>query len=259
MILTYENSLDIMKKCFPRWSDIRKRTTKSIGGKLLRSYAKEFDNIQLAIEDYQKAFFLINYFGNESDIVDYLYVAFVGEHDNIEVVSVDCEITQSVSEFYSNLDSMSLIQSGYIFMHESLLGDDTENVIYSVDDYTYKVKLTKIHIWNVFDEFALFAGIKRYGDKYETNKELAERTYAVFKNFPNPTDTGIKQAIKNAVINYESVTDDEIEILKFNSKNLDFTEAECKKFYEDLAVYNQDLFRTKIWDASFWEHSSHKT
>ena len=49
--LTSNNALDTMLHCFPRWTDVRKRTEKSIGGNLLKAYANNFDDIQEAIDE----------------------------------------------------------------------------------------------------------------------------------------------------------------------------------------------------------------
>ena len=59
MALSKKRILNIMRHSFPSWTDIRKRTNKSVGGKMLTAYSNEFDKIQEAIDDYKKIFFLL--------------------------------------------------------------------------------------------------------------------------------------------------------------------------------------------------------
>ena len=261
-MLSKDTALITMRQCFPSWTNIKKRTSKSIGGALLTAYAHESDKIWEAILDYQKIFFLVNYEGHEDEFPDYLYMAMVGTHDDITVTSFNCDITTYEDEFLNNLDTKVLYEGGYLLFHEKILPKDVLNsliITYSVDDdtYEYEIEITREQIWNAFDEFALFAGLKRYAN--ETNKELAARTYAVFKNWPNPTDTGLKHAIENAVIPHHSLTDEEIDIFPIGSKKFDMTKKDYQDIYEAFVQFNHDLFRTKIWNKDFWSHPFQKT
>lgn len=256
-MLKQENVLESMKKSFPRWSDIRKRTKKSTGGRLLTAYSNEFDNIQQAIEDYQKLFFLASYKDHEADVVDYLYLAFVGRDDNFKMVDPVCEITTNPDEFYDNLDTMCFYQEGYILIHENLLGD-RKSIRYSVDEgYEYESKCYYEHIWNAFDEFALFAGINR--QEGEKNLSLATRTYNVFKQFPNASEDGLKNAIVNVIKTIRDIDPEAIEILPIDKDHLNTKNKEMAEIYEDFLQYNKDVFRSKIWNQSLWEHPFQKT
>ena len=106
-----------MKNSFPKWSDIRKRTENSTGGSYLSSIANEFNDIWKAILDYRKMFFLLNYKDKESDIIDYLYMAQVGDIKDIEIPSLEVKytVTDNTDEFYNNVSSTVLYQGGYLF------------------------------------------------------------------------------------------------------------------------------------------------
>ena len=255
-MLKPETSLELMKHCFPSWSDIRKRTEKSVGGGLLRSYAKEYGNMQKAIEDYQKIFFLVNYHGHEEEIPDYLYAATVGVHDGIKIDSIICELTDDEETFLEHMDTMALQAGAYVLFHESILPKNTEFILYSMDGQQYSADLIKIPIWNAFDEFAKFAGIERY--EGETNKQLEARTYAIFKNFPNPTYDGLKKAIANAVVPMAEIQPEDIAIEPMNLETLDFSKKEAEDIYEQFVQFNHDLFRTKVWNLDNWEHGFQK-
>lgn len=255
-MLKPETSLDLMKHCFPSWSNIRKRTKKSSGGSLLTAYSKEFGNIQDAIEAYQKIFFLVNYKGKEEDFPDHLFAAVIGKGDIVAVDSLACTVTENEDDFLDNLNSMALRSGSYLLFHEQIVPKDAKAVLYTLDGEQYSAGLVQIPIWNVFDEFAKFAGLERYAG--ETNKELEARTYAVFKNFPNPTDEGLKKAIMNAVVPQAEIRPEDIVIEQFNDK-LDVSEKDMNDIYESFVQFNHDIFRTKVWNVDNWENGFQKT
>ena len=249
-MIHYNAELDKMKKYFPSHTDIRKRINSSVGGAMLHAMAKEADDIQATIEEYKKDFFLLCYLGKEDTIPSHLYITLIGYHDEITVPGLD--VTEDVMEFYQNLDSKVLYQDGCLIADKSAL-DDTTQIEYIVDDtYTYKNKLEYQHVWNVFDEFALFAGLKRYDN--EKNSELAWRTLQVFKAFPNASEQGLKNAIKNALINIDDIDDEQITIEKPTVENLALPDDAYKDIYEHITQYNKDLLRVKNWDTTLWEH-----
>ena len=259
-----KHTLEIMQQCFPEWTDARKRPQKSNSGNWLISVAKESDLIQEAIIEYQKTFFLLNYKNHENEIIDYLYIGLVGDHADLAITAFNCKITTDTDEFYAHRDEFCLYQSPIIFFHEDLLNKnsidltvETVALEYSAGDNLYKIYLNKEHIWNVFDEFAKFAGLSRYNN--ETNKELSTRTYNVFAQFPNPTEQGLKNAIINSVSGEIEILPEEIKILPFNSPEIDYSLSEYETIYEDFLNYNKDVFRAKVWDKSYWENSFQKT
>lgn len=249
-MLTSKDSLEIMKHCFPSWSDIRKRTNKSEGGNLLKAFSNEYDKINKAIKEYRDAFFLMNYQGLEDTIPDYLYMGLVGTTSNIHIDSFPCEVTENEDLFLNNLDTMVLARNGYILIHENLLPEGMDKVLYSVDKNQYSAEVIKVHIWNVFDEFAKFAGLERYDQ--ETNKELSARILAQFKNFPNPTELGLKHAIQNALVSVEDVKLDQIKVQPLS--DIDISDKRFNEIFEEFLNVNKDLFRTKVWNRSYWEN-----
>ena len=145
MSVSYERALDMMRNCFPRWMDIRKRTNKSVGGGLLRAYAKEYDGLQEAIEDYQKLFFLLNYVGHEDEYIDYLQTALIGVYDTdyLSIDSVNCEITEDTDDFMDHRSTKCLYEAPYILFHKSALPDNTDSIVYTItnddgDEYNNK-------------------------------------------------------------------------------------------------------------------------
>ena len=65
----YTNMFKRAIKYFPLWSDIRKRTKKSIGGQLIDSSLKETLEIDSAINEYKDFYFLDKYDGIEDTIL----------------------------------------------------------------------------------------------------------------------------------------------------------------------------------------------
>ena len=247
-------NLTTMLNHFPSWMDIRKRYNKSVGGALLQSYNDEIDNANAAIKEYQDLFFLLSYYKKENDIPAYMYIALIGSKDlssiSIPVLQHKEYLTNNVDEFYKNLSTHILYQDDALIIHPSFFDgkEVPDGIEYIIDNtYKYKSKLYYRHIWNVFDEFALFSGIKRYEN--ESNEELSNRVLQQFKTFPNSSEQGLKNAIKNALCNIADINDYDISIEATNNDNLLDSEI-----YDDITSYNRDLFRVKKWDTSLWEH-----
>lgn len=271
--MIYEiNSSNEFKKIiqnFPRWSDIRKRHNKSIGGAFIHAYAKEADDIEQAILDYKKLFFLINYIGKEDSIPDYLNACFIGGNLKISQLSFGFDrkitVTDNVKSFYANIDNSILYQDGNLIFNNKVqdaittLTDSKHYLTYTIDkEFTYSVASTKYHIWNIFDEFALFAGIKRYAN--EVNAELARRTLAVFKHFPNSSENGLKNAIKNSVIGYGVDIPDEA--IQINTMEEFFTPNIANprtrnQLFDEIMAFNADILQEKKWDQSLYENPAH--
>lgn len=241
-------------KHFPNWMDIRKRPFKSVGGHFLRSIIEEQDIIQQSLINFKKDFFILYYIGREHTVIDYLYAAQVGDiGDNFVLTSPAAAITTNAKEFYQSTEPIALWQEGYLLFRMNLIAKDDPKVLYTVDDFKFSAAANKFHVWNVFDEFALFAGLERYFD--ETNAALLKRTLLAFKNPTNSTERGLKNAVINAVCNYTAVDTEDIVIEQPNENNLMLSDEEFGTLYERLAQFNQDVFRTKKWDMDTWEHN----
>ena len=237
---------------FPKWMDIRKRGLKTTGGKFLNAIIEEVDDIQKAIDDFKRDYFAINYIGRESEIIDYLYVANIGDIEDKELILLEpsMKVITDYKVFEKSADPLAYYHEGRIAFKIKELHSDT--IKYSLNGYKYNARVEKTHIWNIIDEFALFAGLTRYEN--ETNKELLERSLLAFKNRTNSTDQGLKNAIINAVSNFTQVSPDEIRIEKPNQENLFKDDPEYGTVIERLAQLNKDTYRTKKWDLSKWEH-----
>ena len=84
----YTNMLKRAIKYFPLWSDIRKRTKKSIGGQLIDSSLKETLEIDSAINEYKDFYFLDKYDGIEDTILAFAYSVNIGQIDNIDTLKI---------------------------------------------------------------------------------------------------------------------------------------------------------------------------
>lgn len=251
--------LDINKKFeealehFPKWTDIRKRAYKSRGGKYLLSLLEELSDVNTAILKMKKSFFLVNYKDIEDSILAYVYIAQVGEDLDITTSYDDLRITTDITEFYENLDSKILYQDGYLSVSENVAKRLEYKIEYILDGlYTYKTDLTQYSIWNIFDEFAMFFGLERFDN--ESNKELANRCYLVYKNRTNCSEQGLKNTIKNAVSNYTTITDDEIDFYDLNGIDLFNTKKDDKSIYDHVSELNKDTYRYKKWNHDVWNH-----
>lgn len=238
---------------FPKWMDIRKKSHKSIGGKYLQSIIEEQDNINDVLLSYMKDFFLLSYVGREDSIIDYAYIAQVGNIDTTVSIQLNLTITENAKDFLNNRNTMCLLQDGYIILDASMKPKDTDMLFYTYHNYKYSSRLYKKHIWNVLDEFAMMLSLERFED--ETNAQLLQRCFAAFRNPTNSTEQGIKNTIINTLINYVSISTEDIQIEKPSYDNIFLQDDEYDSIYERLAQFNKDFFRTKQWDTSLWEHN----
>lgn len=243
-------------KHFPRWMDIRKRPLTSVGGHFLRSIIEELDEVQRTLIDFKNEFFILTYVGREHTVIDYLYTAQVGDvGDNFELTSPVVTITEDPRVFLRSTDGVALLQEGYLLIRPEHVPADGK-VLYSVDNYKYSADAVKYHVWNVIDEFAKFSSLERY--EGEDNAQLLKRCLLSFKNPTNSTESGLKNAIVNAVSNYASLSQEDIVIEVPDEKNLALPDEEFGTIYERLAQFNRDTFRTKQWDMGYWEHGFKK-
>lgn len=253
-MMNQEDLLQKMKNHFPRWMDIRKRTDKSVGGKLLSSVAEEFsDSIQIAIDDYKKDFFIDNYQGREDDIVAFLYKSHIGSIDveKLKFTKPVLDITTSLKEFYDEANKI-YYEDGNIFVKTNEI--DSDVLEYSIEDFPTTAYLEKIHVWNVFDEFAAFMGLKRY--EWETNSELTNRILNIGRRKPDSTTTGLKNAILNALTNIApNLKKESIKIEPPTPENLLKYYKEFGSVIEKMAQVNRDIYRTKRWDVDRWQRN----
>jgi hypothetical protein len=250
-MLDKNSLLEKMKSHFPRWMDIRKRVNTSRGGQLLESIAEEVsESITLAIADYKKDFFIDGYFGREESIIAYTYKAHVGLIDINETILINpaYEITEDFKKFESQ--SVALYNEGYIYIKES--DYDIPVLEYTVETFKMTAAFEKIHVWNVFDEFATFVGITRHED--ETNTDLQKRIINGGKKIANSTEPGLKNAILVELSNLiPELTSEDIVIERPTPDNLLKHYKEFGSILEKLAQVNRDVYRTKKWDIDTWK------
>lgn len=237
---------------FPRWMSIRKRPHTSKGGLYLKAILDEETSIKEELDDYIKSFFLLSYVGREDTLIDYAYVAQIGDVSKDLFESDQIAITTDARVFLKERPQYALYQDEYIVICPEAVPEN-KMFSFSVNGFSYSVKLTQTHIWNVIDEFAMMSGIERY--EGETNHELMIRCFSAFRNPTNSTELGIKHTIENAVENFLPIEDKDIRIEVPNEENLNLSDDEYGTVYERLAQFNEDIFRTKEWDMATWEHN----
>lgn len=241
---------------FPRWMSIRKRPDKAVSGLHLASIIDEQTDIVTELNKFIKEFFLITYVGKESDIVDYVYITQVGSIDvsQSEMVTPAIGLTADPRFWLENQDLYALYQEGYIIISAINLPEN-ESLVYTYNGYKYGGKLQRYHIWNIFDEFAMFLGLERFTESGETNAELLKRCFLVFQNPANSTVKGLQNTIMNCISNDITVEREDIKIEVPNSENMWLADEEYGTIYERLTQLNRDIYRAKSWDIDNWEHN----
>ena len=182
---------------FPSWTDIRKRYKKSKGGKYLQATTKEILDIEKAIQEYIDMYFLDRYEGKVDDILAYTYMTSIGNIDYTKITvhysDEQLSLTNNIAEFL-NADNLAYYEDGYIHIKDTL--HDSKNldtIKIFIEDSWLNYNLTKHSVWNIFDEFACFVGLRRHEN--ETNQSLIDRILYRTKNLPNASEDGLKNSI----------------------------------------------------------------
>lgn len=240
---------------FPRWMSIRKRPDKATTGLFLEAVIEEQTDITEEIKKFIKEFFLISYMGKESTITDYVYIIQIGaiDYTTSTLIKPALDITIDAKTFLDNINVYALYQGGYLIISTNNLPSDG-NLLYTYNGYKYGGKLEKYHIWNIFDEFAMFLGLSRFVDTSETNAQLLKRCFLVFSNPANSTFKGLQNTILNCLSNDFDISREEVkvEILDQNNAMLPYNDSTV---YEHFVQLNKDIFRTKTWDSTWFEHN----
>lgn len=248
-MLVVEDILEKMKVHFPRWMDIRRKVNSSSGGAVLESIALETQEINTAIEDYVKDFFIINYVDAPESIISFIYKANVGivdENTKLIVITDGLDITEDEKEFYEE-QSKAFYKDGYLYVSK----DYKEGLEIAIDGYRHVVDLEKHHVWNVFDEFAIFLGLKRF--QWETNSELLNRILAFSKERVNSTEDGLKHAIVSNLVNIApDLRPENITIERPTAENLKKYYNEYETVLDYLSRVNRDVYSEKRWGVDVW-------
>ena len=239
-------------KNFPKWMSIRKRPEKTNGGKYLQSIIDEQTSIMEKMNEYIKSYFLLSYVGREDELIDYAWVAQVGNIDLNDFSTDLVEITTDARKFIAGRPQYGLYQDDFIILWPET-APENHMFPYHLNGYPYSIKMSYEHIWNIIDEFAMMSGLERYKD--ENNKQLLHRCFTAFRNPTNCTETGLKHAIENAIENFLPITDEDIVIEKPDKDNMFLEDEDFGTVYERLVQFNKDIFRTKQWDMATWEHN----
>ncbi len=238
---------------FPRWMNIRRRPYKSDEGNLLSSIIDEYNNVRTEIQKYEKDFFLVNFLGKEDEILETLYAAHIGTIDDFSKFNIenyDLTLTTDI-ETFQNKTTTLYYQDGYVLIRPRFVDETHTYFNYTYNGYPYSIKWIKMHVWNVFDEFAWFAGLERFDN--ESNKDLCTRTIAAFKNRTNVTEKGLRNAIVN--IASDILSKATITMEQPNESNMSLPDDTFGTTFERLAQENKDLSRTKIWNITYWQNS----
>lgn len=253
----YSNMLKRAIEFFPIWSDIRKRSSKSIGGMLINSALDETLELEKAIQQYKDFYFLNKYQDKEEDVVAYVYAANISLLDDLEDISViydnnELLLTLNIEEFYKN-KNLSYYENGLIYIHENQYNSGVTNINVIIDEHSYSYQLVKKHVWNIFDEFACFVGIQRHTD--ETNTSLKNRIIFSTKNMANNSEEGLKNAIMTELIGlYPEMSADEIQISNLTPESLMKPYKEFNTLLDMLSSMNRDVLKDKRWDLDKWSY-----
>lgn len=258
----YDRFLEAVKK-FPRWTNLRRRPIESNGGKILRSIIEEIARVEDAIIEYKKDFFLVNYIGREEELLDYIYIAQVGDIETLDSFTLEdpsFSITEEEAEFIQD-KSLALYRDGYVFLYET----NTDNQLtYTYNNKIYHSDIKEQAVWNIFDEFAWWYGLERFPG--ERNASLLQRCRLQFINRPNSTEEGIRNTIVNAAYAKKDLLDtdklsvlplekEEVKFLEPDEKTMALTDENGVSLYERISQFNRDIARTRKWDLDYWDNA----
>ena len=249
----YNSMIQRAIEFFPTWSDIRKRYKTSAGGKLLSSTVEEICDIEGAIEEYKKYYFLDNYEGHEDDIMAFSYKYAIGVIDlntiTVKYNKKDIEITENINELLE-YNMVAYYELGNIYLHDKI---DTNKVEIYVNDDKINAKGELVSVWNIFDEFACFVDVERHPG--EKNSELVNRILHRTRYKPNASIEGLQNAIITELLTeFPDITRDDIQIEQVNDSNLRKAYKDFNTLLDFLNSLNADVYRWKRWDLNVWQH-----
>ena len=145
----YSNMLKRAIEYFPMWSDIRKRTSKSVGGQLIDSTLKETLELESAINQYKDYYFLNKYDNKEDEVIAFVYSCNIGLIEHIENLEVyyntkQYHLTLDITEFYDKQTKNVYYENGMLYIKE--LVNDISTIEVNMDEYKYTYTLKKTHV-----------------------------------------------------------------------------------------------------------------
>lgn len=252
----YSNMIERAIKFFPTWTDIRKRKDKSIGGQLLKSTLNESIEIEKAIEEYKNFYFLDKYENKEDDVLAYVYYCHVGQIENLSNITVsynnkNIPLTTNIDIFYNDKEYV-YYENGDFYIHIEKVLEDNLKLHIDINSYSYSYNLTKKSVWNIFDEFACFAGLERHEN--ESNLQLKNRIIYSMKNPRNNSEEGLKNSIISELMSFIDIEKDDIKIEKLTPENLIKPYKEFNSLLDMLSKLNRDVLKDKKWDLDKWSY-----
>lgn len=236
---------------FAKWMDIRRKPYSSTGGRLVTAISEEVELLQEAINDYVDFHFLNTNIKNQDVFLSHVYSVQIGAASikSIELITPSLKITDNLDLFYKQKD-LAYYQDGFLFIRmEHVKG----NIKYLYEGYTTIAEPIIKHVWNIFDEFALFVGLNRY--ELESNASLIKRILLSRREKINNTKEGLQYAIYSALANFdETLSTDEIIIELPSSLNMNLLTEEGNTIIDEIGKINRDIYRYKRWDIDNWKH-----
>lgn len=255
-MFNYEAMLQRAVSFFPRWMDIRKRYKTATGTKIIETYIDESKDIEQALIDYKKYYFLDTYEGHEDEVVAFAYKGNIGNLEDInslQITSIPIEVTENIDMFLNRTD-VAYYENGFIYLRKEYCeNNNIYHIEYDIDTYSSSVELKLSHIWNIFDEFACFVNIER--QEWETNSQLVKRILYHNKNLPNSTEEGLKNAIITELLTIDnSITSNDITIERLTPENLRKPYKAFNTLLDHLNDLNRDILKDKLWDIDNWNN-----
>lgn len=251
----YNKMIQRAVEFFPTWSDIRKRYKTSAGGKLLGAVTEEVTELEQAIKEYKRYYFLDTYEGHEDEVVAFSYRAPVGMLDTIEKLYVayrdeEIEVTEDINRLLK-YEPVAYYEEGYIYICDKLYA--TKMIQIYVDGFLIEEELERMHVWNIFDEFACFVGLERHKD--EKNSDLVKRILHINRYKPNSSIEGLQNAIMAELLTeFPDISRDEIKFEQVNDENLRKGYDSFNTLLDYLNSINCDVYRWKRWDLNVWKN-----
>lgn len=230
------------------WMIMRRNPEGSNGGKMLLGIAEEVCEIEKSIQEYVKTYFIDCYFNQTHAIpCEYMQIH-VGrvELKNIEILNPVATVCTS-KDVFEKACNYSYYEDGFLYFKPIQIGEKQE-VTYRLNGKTFKTYTKRVPIWNVFDEFALYVGLERL--ERESNERLLERILFQSQHPVNSTVTGIQ----NAIANLTMLQPKDVIVEKIDDKNAHMNDFTGETLFEQLALLNRDIYRTKRWGVDYWQH-----
>ena len=252
----YSNMLKRAIEYFPKWSDIRKRSSKSIGGQLVDSALKETLELESAIKEYKDYYFLNKYDNKEDEVIAFAYSCNIGILDSVNDLEIYYNeqyynLTLDINEFYDKSNINTAYYENGVFYIKALI-NNIDTIQVNINDYKYTYTLKKTHVWNIFDEYACFVGLERYEN--ETNKQLKDRILYSMKYPGNSSEDGLKNSIVAELMSLITIKKEDIVISKVTPENLIKPYKHYRQLLDMLDEMNKDALKDKRWDLDKWQY-----